>query len=42
MGSDAHWLGVVGSILGAREYIDALQIPDELALRPKRKYAENA
>ncbi len=42
MGSDAHWRGVVGSILGAKEYIDALQIPDELAFRPKRKYAENA
>ena len=37
MGSDAHEIKWVGSILGAREYIDALQIPDELAFRPTRK-----
>lgn len=37
MGSDAHWVDVVGSVLEAKEYIDALNIPDELAFRPKRK-----
>ena len=37
MGSDAHELKWVGSILGAREYIDGLQILDELAFRPKKK-----
>ena len=37
LGSDAHWLDVVGSILGAKEFIDSLNIPDELAFRPRRK-----
>ena len=36
-GSDAHWLGVVGSILDAKEFIDSLHIPDDQAFRPRRK-----
>lgn len=37
LGSDAHEMRWVGSILGARELIDRLAIPDELAFVPGRK-----
>lgn len=37
LGSDAHELRWVGSILGAQAVIDSLKIPDELAFCPKRR-----
>ena len=37
LGSDAHWLDVVGSILDAKAFIDSLRIPDDQAFRPRRK-----
>ncbi len=36
LGSDAHELSVVGSILGVKELIDSLHIPDELAFVPHK------